>query len=88
MAFPEIFCTTVKVVETIISPLEASEVGGEKFWRMPPEESYWELIKSGVADMVNTSGRQGGAVTAACRSFNILPSALYTLDTHIPISPM
>ncbi|KAK1288230.1 hypothetical protein QJS10_CPB19g00703 [Acorus calamus] len=43
----------------------ASEVTGEKFWRMPMEESYWESMKSGVADMVNTGGRQGGAITAS-----------------------
>ncbi|KAJ4958290.1 hypothetical protein NE237_025401 [Protea cynaroides] len=43
----------------------ASEVSGEKFWRMPLEDSYWESMKSGVADMVNTGGRQGGAITAA-----------------------
>lgn len=45
--------------------LAAAEVTGEKFWRMPLEESYWESMKSGVADMVNTGGRQGGAITAA-----------------------
>ncbi|KAA3477614.1 leucine aminopeptidase 1-like [Gossypium australe] len=44
---------------------EASEISGEKFWRMPLEESYWESMKSGVADMVNTGGRPGGAITAA-----------------------
>ncbi|XP_051130964.1 leucine aminopeptidase 1-like [Andrographis paniculata] len=43
----------------------ASEVSGEKFWRLPMEESYWESMKSGVADMVNTGGRQGGSITAA-----------------------
>ncbi|KAK7304811.1 hypothetical protein VNO77_42700 [Canavalia gladiata] len=43
----------------------ASEVSGEKLWRMPLEESYWESMKSGVADMVNTGGRQGGAIIAA-----------------------
>ncbi|KAG6532866.1 leucine aminopeptidase 1-like [Zingiber officinale] len=43
----------------------AAEATGEKFWRMPLEESYWESMKSGVADMVNTGGRQGGAITAA-----------------------
>nr|XP_043623572.1 leucine aminopeptidase 1-like [Erigeron canadensis] len=43
----------------------ASEVAGEKLWRMPMEESYWEQMKSGVADMVNTGGRQGGSITAA-----------------------
>uniref|UniRef100_A0A2P2NYB2 Uncharacterized protein MANES_06G034100 n=1 Tax=Rhizophora mucronata TaxID=61149 RepID=A0A2P2NYB2_RHIMU len=43
----------------------AAEASGEKLWRMPLEESYWESMKSGVADMVNTGGRQGGAITAA-----------------------
>ncbi|XP_057428792.1 leucine aminopeptidase 1-like [Lotus japonicus] len=45
--------------------IEASEASGEKLWRMPLEDSYWESMKSGVADMVNTGGRQGGAITAA-----------------------
>ncbi|TKY73121.1 Leucine aminopeptidase 1 [Spatholobus suberectus] len=44
---------------------DASEASGEKLWRLPLEESYWESMKSGVADMVNTGGRQGGAITAA-----------------------
>ncbi|KAI3771869.1 hypothetical protein L6452_03040 [Arctium lappa] len=43
----------------------ASEVAGEKLWRMPMEDSYWEAMKSGVADMVNTGGRQGGSILAA-----------------------
>ncbi|KAL7612147.1 hypothetical protein Lser_V15G05679 [Lactuca serriola] len=29
------------------------------------EKSYWESMKPGVADMVNTGGRQGGSITAA-----------------------
>ncbi|KAL4334914.1 hypothetical protein GQ457_07G044290 [Hibiscus cannabinus] len=45
--------------------LEASDVSGEKFWRLPLEESYWESMKSGVADMLNTGSGQGGAITAA-----------------------
>lgn len=32
---------------------------------MPLEDSYWEMMKSGVADMVNTGGRAGGSITAA-----------------------
>ncbi|XP_076944966.1 leucine aminopeptidase 1-like [Bidens hawaiensis] len=43
----------------------ASEAAGEKLWRLPMEESYWESMKSGVADMVNTGGRYGGSITAA-----------------------
>ncbi|NTW51375.1 MAG: leucyl aminopeptidase [Chlorobiaceae bacterium] len=38
---------------------------GEKVWRMPLWEEYDELIKSDVADVSNTGGRWGGAVTAA-----------------------
>ncbi|KAJ0984888.1 hypothetical protein J5N97_003244 [Dioscorea zingiberensis] len=45
--------------------LTAAEVTGEKLWRMPLEESYWESMKSSVADMVNTGGRHGGSITAA-----------------------
>lgn len=43
----------------------ASELSGEKFWRLPLEESYWESMKSGIADMVNTGGRPGGSISAA-----------------------
>ena len=29
------------------------------------EDSYWEQMKSPIADMKNTGGRMGGAITAA-----------------------
>ncbi|MCO5594957.1 hypothetical protein L7F22_048994 [Adiantum nelumboides] len=45
--------------------MDACEKSGEKLWRMPMEEGYWEMMKSGVADMVNTGGRAGGSITAA-----------------------
>ncbi|CAN1223865.1 Leucine aminopeptidase 1 [Linum grandiflorum] len=45
--------------------LAAAKVSGEKLWRMPMEESYWEKMKSGVADMANSGGREGGSITAA-----------------------
>jgi leucyl aminopeptidase len=38
---------------------------GEKFWRMPLDDDYKESIKSNIADIMNTGGRWGGAVTAA-----------------------
>ncbi|KAJ0745158.1 putative aminopeptidase [Helianthus annuus] len=38
----------------------ASEVAGEKLWRLPMEESNGESKKSVVAGMINTSGREGG----------------------------
>jgi leucyl aminopeptidase len=47
------------------SVLAASKQAGEKAWRMPLEESYRDQLKSSVADMRNTGGRLGGAITAA-----------------------
>jgi leucyl aminopeptidase len=44
---------------------EASEGAGEKLWRMPMEEKYFEGLKSGIADMKNTGPRPGGSITAA-----------------------
>jgi leucyl aminopeptidase len=38
---------------------------GEKFWQLPMFDEYKELIKSDVADMKNTGGRQAGSITAA-----------------------
>jgi len=43
----------------------ALEKAGEKFWRMPLDEEYKESIKSNIADIINSGGRWGGAVTAA-----------------------
>jgi len=43
----------------------ALEISGEKFWRMPLAEEYADLIKSDIADIKNTGGRWGGAITAA-----------------------
>jgi leucyl aminopeptidase len=40
-------------------------VSGEKFWRMPLGEEYAELIRSEIADIKNTGGKFGGAITAA-----------------------
>ncbi|KAI5066015.1 hypothetical protein GOP47_0018639 [Adiantum capillus-veneris] len=45
--------------------MDACGKAGEKLWRMPMEEGYWEMMKSGIADMVNTGGRAGGSITAA-----------------------
>jgi leucyl aminopeptidase len=45
--------------------LEAADQAGEKLWRMPLEEKYFEGMKSVVADMKNTGPRAGGSITAA-----------------------
>ncbi len=44
---------------------EALKRSGEKMWRLPVDSDYIELIKSDIADMKNTGGRWGGAITAA-----------------------
>jgi leucyl aminopeptidase len=43
----------------------ALELSGESFWRLPLGEEYREQIKSHIADIMNTGGRYGGAITAA-----------------------
>ncbi len=43
----------------------AAETVGEKFWQLPLEESYFEGLKSPIADMKNTGPRAGGAITGA-----------------------
>ncbi|MBW4550522.1 MAG: leucyl aminopeptidase [Aphanocapsa sp. GSE-SYN-MK-11-07L] len=43
----------------------AAEQSGEKFWRMPLEEKYFDGMKSSIADMKNTGPRAGGSITAA-----------------------
>ena len=45
--------------------LAAAESSGEKLWQMPFEESYFESMKSPIADMKNTGARTGGAISAA-----------------------
>ena len=45
--------------------LAAGEATGEKFWPMPLDDEYQELIESSIADIKQTGGRYGGAITAA-----------------------
>jgi leucyl aminopeptidase len=45
--------------------LAAAESAGEKIWRMPLEDKYFEGLKALHADMKNTGPRAGGAITAA-----------------------
>jgi leucyl aminopeptidase len=45
--------------------VQAAETSGEKLWRMPMEERYFESMKSPLADMKNTGARAGGAISAA-----------------------
>jgi leucyl aminopeptidase len=45
--------------------LRAGEVSGERAWRLPLWEPYQEMVKSHIADVRNSTGRAGGAITAA-----------------------
>jgi len=44
---------------------KAGEASGERVWRMPLGPEYDKMIDSKFADMKNTGGRWGGAITAA-----------------------
>jgi leucyl aminopeptidase len=44
---------------------KAGQASGERVWRMPLGPEYDKLIDSKFADMKNTGGRHGGAITAA-----------------------
>jgi leucyl aminopeptidase len=41
------------------------KVSGERFWRLPLDDDYRDVIKSSIADIKNTGGRYGGAINAA-----------------------
>jgi leucyl aminopeptidase len=45
--------------------IESGERVGERLWRLPAWDEYKDLIRSEWADMKNSGGRWGGAVTAA-----------------------
>lgn len=45
--------------------VEAGTEAGELFWHMPLWDSMKKQIRSDIADMKNTGGRPGGAITAA-----------------------
>ncbi len=50
---------------TLESFLNANNEGFENYHPLPLEQSYKSLIKSNIADMKNSGGRFGGAITAA-----------------------
>jgi leucyl aminopeptidase len=44
---------------------EGLKTSGERFWRLPLDDEYRDVIKSSIADIKNTGGRYGGAINAA-----------------------
>lgn len=63
---------------------EAGAQAGEKLWPLPLYEEYKDKIKSEVADIKNTGGRQGGVGSSAIflHEFTSYPWA------HLDIAPM
>ena len=57
-----LFCNDDKLAERLG---KAGEATGERVWRMPLGPEYDKMIDSKFADMKNTGGRWGGAITAA-----------------------
>jgi len=45
--------------------LRAAEECGEKMWQLPMDDEYGEMIKSKIADLKNTAGRNASTITAA-----------------------
>ncbi|MGD9920559.1 MAG: leucyl aminopeptidase [Pseudorhodoplanes sp.] len=57
-----LFSNNDKLAERLV---EAGKLSGERVWRMPLGPEYDKQIDSKFADMKNTGGRMGGAITAA-----------------------
>ena len=51
--------------ELIDKVIAAGNEAGDKMWQLPMFDEYKELNKSDVADLKNSGGRKGGAITAA-----------------------
>jgi leucyl aminopeptidase len=51
--------------ELIDKVIKAGTEAGERLWQMPMYEEYKEQNKSDVADIKNSGGRYGGAITGA-----------------------
>jgi leucyl aminopeptidase len=56
------FTNNQKLIEKVI---KAGEEAGERVWQMPMHDDYKESNKSDIADVKNSGGRYGGAITAA-----------------------
>lgn len=60
-------CTTAAITnneELVEEVLQAAAAAGEWVWRLPNYKPYKEQIKSQIADLKNTGGRNAGTITA------------------------
>ncbi|HYE77989.1 MAG TPA: leucyl aminopeptidase, partial [bacterium] len=44
--------------------IRAGKLANERLWELPLDKEYYEQIKSPVADVKNSGGREGGSITA------------------------
>jgi leucyl aminopeptidase len=51
--------------EWVSRVLASATATGERMWELPVDDDYRDLYKSSIADIANTGGRYGGAITAA-----------------------
>jgi leucyl aminopeptidase len=60
--------------DTLVAELQsAATAAGEKVWRLPVDDDHRERLKSVPADIVNSPGREGGALTAAAFLSHFVP---------------
>jgi leucyl aminopeptidase len=45
--------------------LSSAAAAGDRMWELPIDDEYRDLYKSPIADLANTGGRYGGAITGA-----------------------
>jgi leucyl aminopeptidase len=62
---------------------KAAENSGERFWRLPHDDDYKELLKSEIADISNTGGRMAGTITAGLFIKHFLPKEIPWLHLDI-----
>jgi leucyl aminopeptidase len=58
-----LFGTPAEWVETTRA---AATRAGDRVWPLPIDGDYRELLRSEIADLINSAGRAAGAITAAC----------------------
>ncbi len=61
-AYAGVFTNNQALVDKVI---KAGNECGENLWQLPLPDEYKELNKSDIADIKNSGGRYGGAITAA-----------------------
>lgn len=54
----------VSTCDSLVDAIHAAgAAAGERYWRFPSDDEYKEALKSPVADLKNSGGRLGGAIT-------------------------